>query len=52
VLDFVGGGDLFHHLRMHKKFNEDCVRYSVFFEYRGYILANKVNVCQLRIRLS
>jgi len=27
VLDFVGGGDLFHHLRMHKKFSEECVRF-------------------------
>lgn len=27
VLDFVGGGDLFHHLRMHKKFDEECVRF-------------------------
>lgn len=27
VLDFVGGGDLFHHLRMQKKFPQECVKF-------------------------
>jgi len=27
VLDFVGGGDLFYHLKLHKRFSQSCVQF-------------------------
>ena len=47
VLDFVGGGDLFHHLRMHKKFDEGVVRCLL----RRPMLRQRLSVC-LSVYLS